>query len=149
MRSTDAAPSVGVINIQWYLATFGSGVFVQRGRRRNRPPTVNVPITSVTSMSQAFVLFSKTPVAADATWGTDDTVLGELTSATQLTFRTNGLNVGHSIAWQVVQFTNAADINVQKGSITTTDRRDAHRDGHAEPRGKRRQDVRPGQRPRD
>jgi hypothetical protein len=118
-RVTDNVPAGVVINIQWYLATFGSGVFVQRGETTQSGTTTNVAIASVTSMSQAFVLYSKTGVAADSGWTGEDAVAGELTSATQLTFRSNTLNAGHIIAWQVVQFTTAADINVQKGSIAT------------------------------
>ena len=97
-RVTDNVPAGVVINIQWYLATFGSGVSVQRGEVAESATTVNVPIASVTSMSQAFVLYSKTPVATDNSWGGDDIVVGELTSATQLTFRANTLNAGHIIA---------------------------------------------------
>src|SRR6266851_82632 len=58
-RVTDNVPAGVVINIQWYLATFGSGVSVQRGETTQSATTVNIPITSVTSMSQAFVLYSK------------------------------------------------------------------------------------------
>ena len=110
-RVTDNVPAGVVINIQWYLATFASGVFVQRGETTQSATTVNVAIASVTSVSQAFVLYSKTPVATDSAWGSDDVVVGELTSPVQLTFRSNSLNAGDTIAWQVVQFTNAADIN--------------------------------------
>ena len=118
VRVTDNTPAAAV-DIQWYLATFASGVFVQRGETTQSGTTTNVAITSVTSMSQAFVLYSKTPVSSDGSWGGDDAVAGELTSATQLTFRANTLNAGHNIAWQVVQFTNGAtDINVQKGTAS-------------------------------
>ena len=148
-RVTDNVPAGVVINIQWYLATFGSGVFVQRGETTQSGTTTNVAITSVTSMSQAFVLYSKTPVAADNGWGGDDAVAGELTSATQLTFRANTLNAGHIIAWQVVQFTDRRRHQRAEGLDRDDDRRDAHRDGHVEPRGRRRQDVRAGRHPHD
>jgi hypothetical protein len=70
-------------------------------------------------VNQAFVLWSKSADAADQTWGLNDPVLAELTSTTNLQIRVDGANAGHTIAWQVVEFTNAADINVQKGSIAT------------------------------
>src|SRR5262249_4345739 len=43
---------------------------------------------------------------------------GDLTSTTNLQFR-SAAAASHVIAWQVVTFTNAADINVQRGSVTT------------------------------
>ena len=117
-RVTDEG-SPAVIDIQWYVATFGSGVTVQRGEVTQSATSTNVAITAVGALSSAFVLWSKTAVAADAGWGADDSVLGELTSTSNLQFRANTANAGHIIAWQVVEFTNAADINVQKGSIAT------------------------------
>lgn len=113
--TTETAP----IRIQWYLATFGSGVTVQRGEVAQSNTTVNVAITSVGSMSQAFVLFSKTAASGEAEWSNDDAVAGDLTTTTNLQFRSGLLNAAHIISWQVVRFTTAADINVQRGSITT------------------------------
>ena len=116
-RVTDEA-SPAAINIQWYVVTFGSGVKVQRGETTQSAATTNVAITAVGALTRAFVLWSKTAVNSDQTWSADDTVLGELTTTTNLQFRTNTLNAGHIIAWQVVEFTNAADINVQKGTTS-------------------------------
>lgn len=113
------APEPSPINIQWYVATFGSGVKVQRGEVTQSATIVNVPITAVASLSQAFVLWSKTPAAADPGWGSDDQVLADLTSTTNLPVRANVVNAAHIVSWQVVEFTNAADINVQRGTITT------------------------------
>ncbi|MEO8521297.1 MAG: hypothetical protein ABI603_08040, partial [Acidobacteriota bacterium] len=113
------APEPAPINIQWYVATFGSGVKVQRGEVAQSATSINVPITAVASLSQAFVLWSKTPVATDNEWGNDDQVLADLTSTTNLQVRANVLNAAHIVSWQVVEFTNAADINVQRGTITT------------------------------
>ncbi|MEO7118157.1 MAG: hypothetical protein ABIZ34_04210, partial [Candidatus Limnocylindrales bacterium] len=113
------APEPAPINIQWYVATFGSGVKVQRGEVAQSATIVNVPITAVASLSQAFVLWSKTAAAADPDWDGDDQVLADLTSTTNLQVRANVLNAAHIVSWQVVEFTNAADINVQRGTITT------------------------------
>ena len=98
------------------MATFGSGVFVQRGENAQSATTVNQAITSVGTIAQAFVLFSKTSTAADTEWSTDEAVIADLTTATNLQFRSSTLNAAHIISWQVVQFTNAADINVQRGT---------------------------------
>ena len=120
VRVTDGvSPEPAPINIQWYVVSFASGVNVQRGEVTQSTTVVNVPITAVAAVNQAFVLWSKSASAGDGTWGSDDMVLGEITSTTNLQFRTDGANAAHTIAWQVVEFTSAADITVQKGSITT------------------------------
>jgi len=106
------------IDIQWSVVEFLSGVTVQRGEVNQASTTINVPITPVASTSQAFVLWSKVPGAGHYIWSLDDPVLGELTSTSNLQFRVNEGSSGHVIAWQVVAFTNAADINVQKGSTS-------------------------------
>ena len=109
------------INISWSVATFSSGVFVQRGETVGglQALTTNITITSVGSVAQAFVLSSSTPFAGETTWDTNDFILAELTTATNLQIRTDGFAGNHVVAWQVVQWTTAAEINVQKGSVTT------------------------------
>jgi hypothetical protein len=106
------------INIQWYVATFGSGVTVQRGQATMSALTVDTAITAVASMNQAFVLWSMTPNPTELEHGADDVITGDLTSTTNLQFRTNDPS-GHVVWWQVVEFTNPSDINVQRGSVTT------------------------------
>ena len=106
------------IDIQWSVVEFLSGVSVQRGEVTQGSTTLNVPITPVASTSQAFVLWSKVPGAGHYIWSLDDPILGELTSTSNLQFRVNEASSGHVIAWQVVEFTNAADIHVQKGSTS-------------------------------
>ena len=106
------------INIQWYVATFGSGVLVQRGTATMSMLTVNVGVTAVASMSQAFVLWSMTPLAAEIEHGSDDVITGDLTTTSNLEFRTNDPS-GHIVWWQVVEFTDPADINVQRGTVST------------------------------
>ncbi|HJY34608.1 MAG TPA: S24/S26 family peptidase, partial [Vicinamibacterales bacterium] len=108
------------IAIQWYVATFGSGVSVQRGSATMSATTVNVPITAVSSMSQAFVLWSMTPAGTEVDHDADDAIVGDLTSTTNLQFRTGSAANSHAVYWQVVEFTNAADINVQRGSTSLT-----------------------------
>ena len=106
------------IDIQWSVVEFLSGVSVQRGEVTQGSTTLNVPITPVASTSQAFVLWSKVPGAGHYVWSLDDPILGELTSTSNLQFRVNQASSSHVIAWQVVEFTNAADIHVQKGSTS-------------------------------
>src|SRR6185503_11558667 len=108
------------IAIQWYVATFGSGVSVQRGSATMSATTVNVPITAVSSMSQAFVLWSMTPAGTEVDHDADDAIVGDLTSTTNLQFRTGSAANSHAVYWQVVEFTNPADINVQRGSTSLT-----------------------------
>src|SRR3954462_15188734 len=93
--TNEGAPAT--INIQWYVVTFGSGVNVQRGETTQSATSTNVTITAVASLSQAFVLWSKTAVSTDAGWDSDDPVLGELTTTTNLQFRANTANAGHII----------------------------------------------------
>jgi peptidase C25-like protein len=111
--------SPAAINIQWYVASFGSGVSVQRGEVTQSATTVNVTITAVT-MAQSFVLFSKTNAAADPEWSSDDAVEGDLQATTNVRFQSAVANAAHRIAWQVVTFTNPADISVQRGTTSLT-----------------------------
>jgi hypothetical protein len=118
IRVTDeGAP--GTMDIRWFVASFSSGVKVQRGEVAISATTINVPITAVAGLGQAFVLFSRTPTSTDATTNNDDTVVGEITTTTNLQFRVNAAIATHTISWQVIEYTSAADINVQKGSITS------------------------------
>jgi hypothetical protein len=121
-RVTDGvAPEPAPIEIRWTVVTWASGVNVQRGEVAQATTTVDVTVpTAVAAVNQAFVLWSKTPVAGDGDWSADDPVVGELTSTTNLQFRVDSANAAHIIAWQVVEFTNAADITVQKGSTSLT-----------------------------
>ena len=116
-RSTNEGAPLA-INIQWYVATFGSGVLVQRGTATMSALTVNVPVTAVASMSQAFVLWSMTPNPTELENGSDDVIAGDLTTTSNLQFRTNDAS-GHVVWWQVVEFTDPADINVQRGTVST------------------------------
>lgn len=117
-RVTDEATPV-TVTIRWYVLSFSSGVNVQRGEFTQSAATTDITITAVAAVNQAFVTWSKTPASTDQTTNYDDPVVGELTSTTNLQFRINTANASHMVWWQVVEFTNAADINVQKGSITT------------------------------
>ncbi|UCD92091.1 MAG: DUF2341 domain-containing protein, partial [Methanobacteriota archaeon] len=118
-RSTDEGiPSP--ISVHWYVVEYYSGVRVQRGEIPSMNSTMfNLPISQITAVQQAFVTWSKTPTSTDVNWSSDDPVVGELTNTSNLQFRVQGANSGHAIWWQVVEFTDPALINVQKGSIFT------------------------------
>ncbi|MBI3663805.1 MAG: DNRLRE domain-containing protein [Acidobacteria bacterium] len=121
-RNTNEATTV---NIRWYVAEFERGIAVQRGVVNfQSAATINATAAnstpafgSVSALSQAFVLWSKTPISTDNTFNQDDPGLAELTATNNLQFRFNQSNIGHTINWEVIEFTNAADISVQKGNI--------------------------------
>ncbi|MCG3114776.1 MAG: hypothetical protein LLH30_03765 [Candidatus Manganitrophus sp. SA1] len=112
------------ITIRWYVVAYPSGVNVQRGSIIQSNAVVNVGaaqgFAGVSSLSQAFVTWSKTPDPDHVTWDNNDPILGELTSSTNLQFRATDADNTHTIWWQVIEFTNPADIFVQKGTIGPT-----------------------------
>jgi hypothetical protein len=115
-RVTD---ETSTITIQWHVVEYNCGVSVQRGATTLNANTVNVAISGVSSLSHAFVTFSKTAISTDTTWDVNDSVIAELTTTSNLQFRAEG-NGSHVAWWQVIQFTNPAEINVQKGSTSLT-----------------------------
>jgi hypothetical protein len=101
------------------VVEYNCGVSVQRGATTLNANTVNVGVTPVASLAQAFVTFSKTVIASDSTWDVNDSVIAELTTTSNLQFRAEGQG-SHVAWWQVIQFTNPAEIEVQKGSTSLT-----------------------------
>jgi hypothetical protein len=104
--------------MEWYVVTYACGITVQRGEVSQATTTIDIPISSVGSTSQAFVTWSKTPTASDGSFGNNDPVVSELTSPTNLQFRVNSATATHIIAWQVIAFDNPADVNVQSGTTS-------------------------------
>ena len=115
-RVTDEATPV-TMTMEWYVVTYLCGITVQRGEVSQAATTIDVPISSVGSASQAFVTWSKTPAATDGAFGNNDPVVAELTSPTNLQFRVNSTG-SHIIAWQVIAFENPSDVNVQSGTTS-------------------------------
>ncbi len=116
-RVTDEATPVA-INIRWYVVEYLSGVNVQRGQVGQTGTSTNVVLpTAVAALNQAFVTWSKTPTNTDVNWDDNDPILGELTTTTNLQFRATAAAATHTIWWQVIEFANPADINVQRGAI--------------------------------
>jgi hypothetical protein len=107
------------MTIQWYVVEYYSGVRVQRGITSQSSTALNVGITPIAAIDQAFLTWSKTPAAGDLHWNYDDMTVGEITSTTNLQFRADSVNSAHRIFWQVVEFANPGDIDVQMGSVTT------------------------------
>jgi Peptidase family C25 len=115
VRATDETPP-GTMEIRWYVVQWSSGVSVQRGVQAQNGTVIDIPITAVAGVNQAFVTWSKFPQPTDINnLDNDDPIIGELTNTTNLQFRVN-MPRPVNIYWQVIEFTNAADINVQKGS---------------------------------
>jgi len=110
--SSESAP----IDVHWTVLEFASGVRVQRGEFDQTSATMTIDLpTPVASTTQAFALWSKTAFAGDSLWGSDDPVGGYLLNNSQLRFRAVDANNAHRISYQVVEFTDPADIFVQAG----------------------------------
>jgi len=115
--TNEAAPTP--ITIRWYVVQWTSGVLVQRGVVTQTATVQNVAITAVAAVNQAFVTWSKTPTATDQNnLNGDGPMVAELTSTTNLQIRMDMVGTSIITAWQVVEFTTAADILVQKGSTS-------------------------------
>jgi hypothetical protein len=119
LRDTDEISPV-TMTIEWSVVEYACGVNVQRGSVVQTATTVDVAITPVAATAQAFVLWSKTPHEPDQAWDDNDPVVGDLTSTSNVQFRATALNVNHTIWWQVVEFTDASTINVQRGTTSLT-----------------------------
>lgn len=118
-RGTDEASPITIV-IEWSVVEYSCGVNVQRGSVAPSAATVNVTIAAVNSVAAAFVTWSKLPNPPDTTWGANDPLVGELTSTTNLQLRQDISAPSATIHWQVVEFTDATTINVQKGSTSLT-----------------------------
>ncbi|MEL6982272.1 MAG: hypothetical protein AAFO29_07595 [Actinomycetota bacterium] len=114
-RNTNESP-VSSIGIQWYVIDYSCGVSVQRGTVAQTSSSVDVAITPVAALDQAFATFSKTVGANETQWGHNDQTIVDLTSASNLQIRTDTSNSAHTIYWQVVEFTDPAMISVQRGT---------------------------------
>ena len=105
------------VNIRWYVAEFGAGVYVQRGSTAVTAIPMNVTIASV-DLSKTFVLASWQKVGA--TYGNDDFLRARLTSTTNLELNQNAGAFDGTADWQVITMANAS---VQSGDVSflTTD----------------------------
>ncbi len=114
-----ATTETSTMNIQWYVIEYSAGVSVQRGEVNQTNTVINVPLSPISAVSQAFVTWSKTPDPSETGFSDSDPVVGEITTTSNLQFRvTSAPSSVPIISWQVVEFQNPASIGVQKGSIT-------------------------------
>ena len=114
-----ATTESSTMNIQWYVVVYSAGVRVQRGEVNQTNTTINVPLSPLSAVNQAFVTWSKTPDPAETAFTDSDPVVGEITSTTNLQFRVGAAPSSVPvISWQVIEFQNPASISVQKGSVT-------------------------------
>lgn len=110
--SNDANP----IDVRWYVVSYPAGVRVQRGEVTQSATTVNVTLPqALGSTARAFVTYSKTAASSATTVDSTVPVLATLTTASNLQLRVNTAAAAHVIWWQVVEFLNAADVDVQRG----------------------------------
>ena len=108
------------ITLRWYVVEYATGVRVQRGDIAITAGTMNIPIAPVASLTQAFVLHSRTPTPTGADWGEDDLEIVDLTTPSNLQLRTDDPLAGHVASWQVVELEDATWISVQRGSAALT-----------------------------
>lgn len=104
------------IDVSWCVVTYNYGIRVQRGQVAQTSTNTDVTISPIGSLSQAFLLWTKTPNDTDVIWSLDDPILGSIRDTQTIRFEAQQANAAHIISWQVVEFLNPADVNVQSGS---------------------------------
>lgn len=108
------------LTVQFEVVEYSCGVRVQRGvtaQRTDATPT-DVALAPLGATDRAFTLFTKpAPVGPD--FDADEPMAASITSTTNLQFRSSR-GSGENIYWQVVEFLNDADIDVQRGSSAIT-----------------------------
>ncbi len=114
-RVTNEAPPV-TMTINWYVVEYYSGVNVQRGEASMTSDPRDITIGAVSALDQAFVTWSKTPTNTDNSFDSNDPQRCWLTTTTNLRC-TGSASSTHIVWWQVIEFTNAADIDVQAGTV--------------------------------
>lgn len=117
VRVTDQAPP-NTITIQWSVITYPCGISVQRGVTPMTATTVDVPITPVASMADAFVTYSKTPTATDVIWDENDPATVRLVAPGTLRIAVDSAVGDHNVYWQVVEFTDGSKLHVQRGTTS-------------------------------
>ncbi|MGC9941922.1 MAG: autotransporter-associated beta strand repeat-containing protein [Verrucomicrobiota bacterium] len=114
-----ATTETSIMNIQWYVVEYSSGVRVQSGQVNQTNTTINVPLSPISAVNQAFVTWSKTPDPNETGFSDEDPLVGQITSTTNLQFRVGSAPSSVPVIyWQVVEFQNPASISVQTDSVT-------------------------------
>ncbi len=117
VRVTDESVPATIV-VAWTVVEYRCGVSVQHGDTTQGATTVNVTISAVPSLAQAFVLFSKAGNPTAAFWNSDDPVIVDLTTTTNLAVRSTNVLTDHVVSWQVVSFSSAAAVNVQRLTLS-------------------------------
>lgn len=115
VRVTDESSPVAM-TIEWSVVEYACGMSVQRGATVPISTSVDVTISPVPAVDQAFVTWSKTVDAGDGIFGNNDLTIVDLASTTTLSVRVESADSNHLIWWQVVSFTDPATIGVQRGT---------------------------------
>lgn len=116
-RVTD---ETATITIHWDVIEYACGVSVQRGATALTGTSTDVAITPVNALAAAFATYSKTPGAGTGTWSGNDPAVVELTTTSNLQIRVDVLDGSDVVWWQVVEFTDATTVRVQKGTTSLT-----------------------------
>ncbi len=117
-RLTTSSPPP-TVTVAWSVVHYGCGLSVQRGVASGTGAAwIDVPIGSVDT-GASFALMTTSPGAGDSTFGSDDVLVAELTSSTNLRIRAAAaLSGSRSVSWQVITFDDPGDVAVQTGSTS-------------------------------
>ncbi|MEN9328199.1 MAG: hypothetical protein RI947_1007 [Candidatus Parcubacteria bacterium] len=104
---------VGVaVTVEWYVAEFTSGVWVQRGTQTMDGTTRNATITN-TDLSKAFPIQSYEITGTDI--NDDDFIRGRITTNTNYAMTTISTNATSTLKFEIVEF---SDAKVQYGDVS-------------------------------
>ena len=109
---TDFASSNGTITVRWSVATFTSGVTVQRGLASTSTANPSTVTLASVNPAESFVVLGGMYNGGTG-WGNNEFVRASLVNATTLDIRTN--SIGTDVPWQVVSMIGA---NVQRGTAS-------------------------------
>lgn len=113
---TRVSNETSVIDINWTVVEFASGVSVQRGSFSVSAGIQDIALSqAVADPASAFVLWSKTPAATDSDYDEEQPMGGLLLNSNTLRFYVDSVNTGHVVNYQLVEFTNPGDVVVQSG----------------------------------
>jgi len=96
----------GTVQIRWHVFEFSSGVSVQHGMTRPTQSELvkNVPINNI-NPAKSFLIF--TTAIDGGTFNSNDMVMGEITSSTNIRFTAEGAPEQSRYFWQVITIDSA------------------------------------------
>lgn len=113
VTATRSQTNTTAYDVRFYVVEFLRGVSVQRGLGTISTATVDTAITSVGTLSNAFVLYSYRN-NNNAAFGTDDFTRANLTSTTNLRTISQAASTSGVFEYQVVTYDQ---VNVQRGAV--------------------------------